>query len=144
MGDATARSLTTGRVILAFGAGGDRDRSKRPLMAVAARNADFSVITSDNPRSESPKQIIEDILMGFESRQTVQVCVDRQDGIRQALKLAQPGDVVVIAGRGHEKDQQVGFRSISFDDRRVTRRLLLELLTSDSNSCPSQKSAISA
>jgi UDP-N-acetylmuramoyl-L-alanyl-D-glutamate--2,6-diaminopimelate ligase len=141
---ATAKTLTTGRVILAFGAGGDRDRSKRPLMAIAARNADFVVVTSDNPRSESPKQIIDDIVMGFDAPNQFVTCVDRQQGIREAIKMAQPGDVVVIAGRGHEKDQQIGNRNISFDDRRVTRRLLLELLTGASAEFSSQRSAISA
>jgi len=141
---ATARGLTTGRVILAFGAGGERDRSKRPLMAVAARHADFVVVTSDNPRSESPKKIIDDIVMGFDAAHQFITCVDRQQGIRQAIQLAQPGDVVVIAGRGHEKDQQIGNRSISFDDCRVTRRLLLELLTGSYAESNSQRSAISA
>ncbi len=141
---ATARSLAAGRVILAFGAGGDRDRSKRPLMAVAARHADFVVVTSDNPRSESPKQIIDDIVMGFDDPRQFVTCVDRQQGIREAIKVAQPGDVVVIAGRGHEKDQLIGNRSISFDDRRVTRRLLFELLTGSSTATTSQRSAISA
>ena len=141
---AAARALTTGRVILAFGAGGDRDRSKRPLMAVAARKADFVVVTSDNPRSESPKQIIDDIITGFDAPHQFVTCVDRQQGIREAIKMAQPGDVVIIAGRGHEKDQLIGNRSISFDDRRVTRRLLLELLTGSSVESSSQRSAISA
>ncbi|MEJ7594916.1 MAG: UDP-N-acetylmuramoyl-L-alanyl-D-glutamate--2,6-diaminopimelate ligase [Planctomycetaceae bacterium] len=126
---ATARRLTSGKVILAFGAGGDRDRHKRPLMAQAAQDADEIIVTSDNPRSESPDQIIADILAGFDSNARVLTCVDRQQGIREALRRAQPGDVVVIAGRGHEKTQQVGDRQISFDDRRVTRRLLLELQT---------------
>jgi UDP-N-acetylmuramoyl-L-alanyl-D-glutamate--2,6-diaminopimelate ligase len=141
---ATARTLTSGRVILAFGAGGDRDRSKRPLMAVAARNADFVVVTSDNPRSESPKQIFDDIVVGFDTPNQFVTCVDRQQGIREAIKMAQPGDVVIIAGRGHEKDQQIGSRSISFDDRRVTRRLLLEHLTGTSAESTFQRSAISA
>ena len=141
---ATARGLTTGRVILAFGAGGDRDRSKRPLMAVAARHADFVVVTSDNPRSESPKQIIDDIVMGFDEASQFVSCVDRQQAIRKAIQLAQPGDVVVIAGRGHEKNQQIGNRSISFDDRRVTRRLLLELLIGTSAESNLQRTAISA
>ena len=126
---ATARTLTSGRVILAFGAGGDRDRGKRPLMAQAAGAADAVIVTSDNVRSESPRQIIADIVAGFDSMEHIQTRVDRQQGIREALRLAKPGDVVVIAGRGHEANQQVGERKISFDDRRVTRRLLLELQT---------------
>lgn len=126
---ATARRLTSGRVILAFGAGGDRDRGKRALMAQAAQSADAIVVTSDNPRSESPVQIIADILDGLDSNDRVQSFVDRQQGIREALRMAQPGDVVIIAGRGHEKTQYIGDRRISFDDRRVTRRLLVELLS---------------
>ena len=141
---ATARKLTTGRVILAFGAGGDRDRSKRPLMAAAARNADLIIVTSDNPRSESPANIIADIVTGFDLLDGVITCIDRQQGIHAALELAEPGDVVIIAGRGHEKNQQIGDRNISFDDRRVTRRLLVELITASSFDSTPQRSAVSA
>ncbi len=141
---ATAKAMTSGKVILAFGAGGDRDRSKRPLMALAAKNADAVVVTSDNPRSEVPDQIIADIAGGFESLDRVVTIVDRQQGIREALRLAQPGDVVVIAGRGHEKIQHIRDRRISFDDRRVTRRLLVELQTGSFLQSESQRSAISA
>lgn len=141
---ATARTLTSGRVVLAFGAGGDRDRRKRPLMALAAKDADAVVVTSDNPRSEVPDQIIGDIVGGFDSLNRVLTCVDRQQGIREALRLAQPGDVVIIAGRGHETNQEFGDRKICFDDRRVTRRLLLELLTGSLPGSASQRSAISA
>jgi UDP-N-acetylmuramoyl-L-alanyl-D-glutamate--2,6-diaminopimelate ligase len=141
---ATAKTLTAGRVILVFGAGGDRDRSKRPLMAMAAKNSDIVLVTSDNPRSEKPDLIIADIVTGFDSTERVLTFVDRQQGIREALQLAEPGDVVVIAGRGHEKNQQIGDRRICFDDRRVTRRLLLELLTGMSHVPPTQRSAIPA
>lgn len=141
---ATARSMTSGKVILAFGAGGDRDRNKRPLMARAASDADAVIVTSDNPRSEVPDQIIADIVSGFESRDRVLTAVDRQQGIREALRLAQTGDVVVIAGRGHEKTQYIQDRRISFDDRRVTRRLLLELRTEAAFHPESQRSARSA
>ena len=141
---ATSRLLTSGRVILAFGAGGDRDRHKRPLMAQAAQGADQIVVTSDNPRSESPARIIADILDGFDSNHRVLSFVDRQQGIREALRLAQPGDVVIIAGRGHEKTQHIRDRRISFDDRRVTRRLLVELLSDSTLPSGSQRSARSA
>lgn len=141
---ATARLLTSGKVILVFGAGGDRDRHKRPLMARAAQDADQIVLTSDNPRSEVPDQIIADIVGGFESLDRVLTCVDRQQGIREALRLAQPGDVVVIAGRGHEKTQHIRDRRISFDDCRVTRRLLLELQTGLTPVSASPRSAIPA
>jgi UDP-N-acetylmuramoyl-L-alanyl-D-glutamate--2,6-diaminopimelate ligase len=131
---ATARALTPGRVILVFGAGGDRDRDKRPLMAQAASPADSIIVTSDNPRSESPTKIIDEICQGFASLDHVQTCVDRNLAIQMAAKMAQPGDVVVIAGRGHESIQQIGTRSISFDDRKVTRRILRELQASRSDS----------
>ena len=141
---ATSRLLTSGKVILAFGAGGDRDRNKRPLMAQAAQGADQIVVTSDNPRSESPSRIIADILDGFDSNHRVLSFVDRQQGIREALRLAQPGDVVIIAGRGHEKTQHIRDRRISFDDRRVTRRLLMELQSDSTLPSGSQRSARSA
>ena len=132
---ATARTLSRGRVILVFGAGGDRDRDKRPLMAEAATSADQIIVTSDNPRSESPSKIIDEICQGFVSLEHVQTCIDRNMAIQRAVSLAQPGDVVIIAGRGHESIQQIGTRSISFDDRKVARRILRELqnVQSDSN-----------
>ncbi len=125
---ATARTLAKGRVIIAFGAGGDRDREKRPLMAQAASAADVVVVTSDNPRSESPAAIIDDICRGFSEHEFVHRVNDREEGIRTALKQAVAGDVVLITGRGHEGTQQIGNRSISFDDRKVTRRLLKEIV----------------
>ena len=131
---ATARALTRGRVTLVFGAGGDRDRDKRPLMAQAASPADSIIVTSDNPRSESPSKIIDEICQGFSSLEHVQTCIDRNMAIQKAVSMAQPGDVVIIAGRGHESIQQIGSRSISFDDRKVARRILRELQTFRSES----------
>lgn len=131
---ATARTLTPGRTILVFGAGGDRDREKRPLMAQAASAADAIIVTSDNPRSESPAKIIDEICQGFVSLEHVHTCVDRSMAIQKAVSLAQPGDVVIIAGRGHESIQQIGSRAISFDDRKVTRRILREMQTLKSES----------
>ncbi len=128
---ATARSLTSGRVILCFGAGGDRDRAKRPLMAAAASSADMIIVTSDNPRSESSQQIIAEICAGFDATQTFETCVDRNKAIQMAIQIAAPGDVVVIAGRGHECVQQIGDRAISFDDRQVARRHLREMMISN-------------
>lgn len=141
---ATARSLTTGRVILTFGAGGDRDRQKRPLMAQAAGAADLIFVTSDNPRSESPQQIIEDICQGFTDSHPFETCTDRNKAIQMAIEAAEPGDVVVIAGRGHELLQQVGSRSISFDDRRVAHRHLRELMLSRTISETRQPDAVPA
>lgn len=141
---ATARSLKSGRVLLVFGAGGDRDQNKRPLMARAAMDADLVIVTSDNPRSEIPDRIIADILAGFDPAADVLTFVDRQRGIREALQRAQPGDVVVIAGRGHEQTQHIGDRRICFDDRRVTRRLILEVLSGMFDRSGGQWSAIPA
>ena len=124
----TARGLTAGRVILVFGAGGDRDRSKRPLMAQATEGADAIFVTSDNPRSEDPRRIIDEICGGYASTAHVRTSVDRLIAIRDAVMLAAPGDVVMIAGRGHETTQLIGDRHIGFDDRKVTRRLLCEFM----------------
>jgi UDP-N-acetylmuramoyl-L-alanyl-D-glutamate--2,6-diaminopimelate ligase len=119
----TARPLTRGRVITVFGCGGDRDRTKRPLMgAVAGRFSDLIVITSDNPRSEDPMRIIEAIRRGItpdtrrDSGQRVLVIVDRREAIAKAIELARPGDVVLVAGKGHEKYQVIGDRVLPFDD----------------------------
>lgn len=122
---AAVRELTSGRVLCVFGAGGDRDRGKRPLMGRAAALADVVVVTSDNPRSEDPQSIIEQILAGL-PREECQVHVDvhRERAIAWALKQAQPGDSVVIAGKGHERVQIVGNTCIPFDDRAVCRRQL--------------------
>jgi UDP-N-acetylmuramoyl-L-alanyl-D-glutamate--2,6-diaminopimelate ligase len=118
------------RLIVVFGCGGDRDRGKRPLMGAAATEAaDLTVITSDNPRSEEPEAIIEEILPGARSgggRFVVQV--DRRLAIRTALQEAGPGDVVLIAGKGHEIGQEFRYRTIPFDDRLVAHEELTELL----------------
>ena len=116
-----------GRVIVVFGAGGDRDREKRPAMgAVAARLADIAVITSDNPRSEEPQAIIDAVVAGIPEadRGRVEVVVDRAEAIRLAIALAERGDMVVIAGKGHETTQAIGDRVIPFDDREVARTVL--------------------
>ena len=121
----TVRPLTAGKVILVFGAGGDRDCSKRPAMAQAAAAADEIVVTSDNPRSESPHQIIEEILSGFPTNQrNIRVEVDRRLAIQNAIQLAGPGDTVIVAGKGHEKVQiQAGCR-FPFDDVTVCREAI--------------------
>lgn len=124
-----ARGLTAGRVIAVVGAGGDRDRAKRPLMGRAGADlADLVVVTSDNPRSEEPEAIIEDILAGIEDKSGVVVEADRDLAISQAIREAGPGDTVVIAGKGHEQGQEFkGGHKIPFDDREVARRHLREL-----------------
>ena len=116
----TARELTTGRVLVVFGAGGDRDRGKRPLMGkLAAELADVVVVTSDNPRSEQPLAIIQDILQGAGTN--VEIDPDRSAAIARAVELAEAGDVVVIAGKGHEQGQEIGGEKLPFDDRVVAR-----------------------
>jgi UDP-N-acetylmuramoyl-L-alanyl-D-glutamate--2,6-diaminopimelate ligase len=127
----TARPLTAGRLITVFGCGGDRDRTKRPLMgAVAGRLSDLIVITSDNPRSEDPSKIIEEIQRGItidtrrDTAQRLLTYVDRREAIGKAIEWARPGDVVLIAGKGHEKYQIVGGEVRPFDDVAVAREAL--------------------
>lgn len=116
----TLAEITRGRLIVVFGCGGDRDRSKRPLMGkICAELADELVITSDNPRGEEPEKIIEEILAGIESREHLSVCVDRREAIRKALRMAGPDDVILVAGKGHECFQESLGRSLPFDDRKV-------------------------
>jgi UDP-N-acetylmuramoyl-L-alanyl-D-glutamate--2,6-diaminopimelate ligase len=120
-----ARELTARRVVVVFGAGGDRDRGKRPLMGeIAAQLADEVIVTSDNPRSEDPEAIVAEIVAGID-REDVRVEVDRRAAIEQAIGLAADGDVVVIAGKGHEQGQEfAGGHKIPFDDATVAREAL--------------------
>jgi len=124
-----ARDLSPRRVITLFGCGGDRDRTKRPLMGeTAAELSDFVVFTSDNPRSEDPLAIITDALAGFEGREVPHLVEpDREKAIRFAVAEARPGDIVILAGKGHETYQVLRDRTIPFDDREVARRILREL-----------------
>ena len=126
----TARPLARGRLITVFGCGGDRDRSKRPLMgAVAGRLSDLIVVTSDNPRSEDPQRIIDEIQRGItpdtrrDSGQRLAI-VDRRAAISRAIELARPGDLVLVAGKGHEKYQVIGNQVLPFDDVAVAREAL--------------------
>ncbi|NNN19093.1 MAG: UDP-N-acetylmuramoyl-L-alanyl-D-glutamate--2,6-diaminopimelate ligase, partial [Acidimicrobiaceae bacterium] len=122
-----------GRVIVVFGCGGDRDRRKRPLMGEVAENlADVTVLTSDNPRSEDPVVIIQEILSGMtksamtvlgESSQVI-VKADRREAIEVALSIADDNDVVVIAGKGHETRQTIGQNEVAFSDQEVAREIL--------------------
>ena len=116
----TVRAFTKGKVWVVFGAGGDRDRAKRPLMgAAAARWADHLVVTSDNPRSERPEDIIAEILAGIPAGTDVAVEPDRRAAINLALARAAQGDTVVVCGKGHETTQTIGTRVLPFDDRIV-------------------------
>ena len=125
----TARSLTSGRLIVVLGCGGDRDRAKRaPMGRAATSNADLTVLTSDNPRSEDPNAILAEIIPGAEAgggRYTVEP--DRRSAIRLAIGEAEPGDIVVIAGKGHETYQELADRTIAFDDRLVAQEELRSL-----------------
>ncbi len=119
--------LTAGRVICVFGCGGDRDRTKRPRMgAVVGRLADVAYVTTDNPRTEDPQRIIDEILPGFGGSPTcrVSVQIDRRQAIEAAIADARPGDTVLIAGKGHEDYQLVGRDVLDFDDLQVARSFL--------------------
>jgi UDP-N-acetylmuramoyl-L-alanyl-D-glutamate--2,6-diaminopimelate ligase len=120
----SAREITTGRLICVFGCGGDRDRGKRPLMGrVARRLADVALVTSDNPRSEDPEAIIAEIMDGIPMESEP----DRRAAIERAVGVARAGDVVVIAGKGHEQGQQFADRTLPFDDRTAAREALAGL-----------------
>ncbi len=124
-----ARRLGEGRVIAVFGAGGDRDRGKRPQMGRAgAELSDLAIVTSDNPRSEDPEAIVAEVLAGIEDLDGVAEEVDRRAAIALALSRAEPGDTVVIAGKGHEQGQEFeDGRKLPFDDRDVAREELRRL-----------------
>jgi UDP-N-acetylmuramoyl-L-alanyl-D-glutamate--2,6-diaminopimelate ligase len=125
--------MCTGRVITVFGCGGDRDRTKRPKMgAVAAALSDVAILTSDNPRTEDPHQILLDVEVGIQrtgkrKEEDYLVIPDRAEAIRYAISLARPGDLVMIAGKGHEDYQILGTQRIHFDDREVARAALGEM-----------------
>ena len=121
----TLRSVTAGRLICVFGAGGERDSLKRPLMGQAVeQNTDAAILTNDNPRHEDPQAIFRDILGGFYSPGAVEVIPDRVKAIGRALDLARPGDCVLIAGRGHEKYQMIGHERVPLDDAETVREWL--------------------
>lgn len=121
-----SRRLTSSRVLCVFGCGGDRDREKRPLMgAIAVRKSDHVILTSDNPRSEPPDQIVAEICRGIPSDAShYEVVLDRRAAIECALRLAAPGDLVLVAGKGHERYQEIGKERIPFDDSQVVKELI--------------------
>jgi UDP-N-acetylmuramyl-tripeptide synthetase len=122
----TLRSLGPQKIITVFGCGGDRDRSKRPLMgSVAAQRSDLVIATSDNPRSEPPRGILDEIAQGFKNHATpFKLIVNRREAIEAALRSAGPGDLVVIAGKGHEGTQTIREKKLPFDDRLVAKEIL--------------------
>ena len=117
----TLRDLNPRKLLVVFGCGGNRDKAKRPLMAAAVeRLADWAIVTSDNPRKENPEAIIEEIKTGFRGKQ-YETVVDRREAITRAISLAQPGDIVLIAGKGHETTQEFADQTIPFDDLAIAR-----------------------
>ena len=120
----TLRELNPRKLIVVFGCGGDRDRQKRPLMAnVVEQTADHAIITSDNPRKEDPEKIVEEVEKGFRGSNYEKI-VDRTEAIARAVTLAQPHDIVLIAGKGHENYQEFADHTVPFDDIQVARRAL--------------------
>ena len=133
----SARQSGTGRVIAVLGAGGDRDKSKRPLMGTALATADLAIVTSDNPRSEKPDAIVAQVLEGVLPGAEHEVEVDRRAAIRRAVEAAVEGDTVLILGRGHEPFQEIGGSRIPLDDREVARQALEDLRNSAASSSDS-------
>lgn len=123
----SAREITSGRLLVVFGCGGNRDRGKRPMMGkIASRMADVCVVTSDNPRKEDPEAIIAEIMTGVDTRngKPIETIPDRAQAIKRALEMASAGDMVVIAGKGHETYQEFADHTVHFDDREVVREIL--------------------
>lgn len=123
----TGKEILENRLITVFGCGGDRDKTKRPLMGkIAALYSDFCIVTSDNPRSEDPEAIIDDIIPGINEIENAHYAkiIDRKEAIHQAVCLAKPGDLVIIAGKGHETYQLVRDKVLEFDDRKVAAEFL--------------------
>jgi UDP-N-acetylmuramoyl-L-alanyl-D-glutamate--2,6-diaminopimelate ligase len=121
------RELAKKRIIVVFGCGGDRDKAKRPKMgAVVSRLADFAILTSDNPRGEEPADIIKDILKGID-KDNYKVVEEREAAIKEALSMARSGDIILIAGKGHETYQIAKGNKMPFDDREVVRQCLTSM-----------------
>lgn len=122
----TAREFAKNRIITVFGCGGDRDTTKRPLMGdIAQKYSDICIVTSDNPRTEDPKLIIEDILEGLDkTKENYKVVIDRKEAIKEAIEMAQKDDVILIAGKGHENYQIIGKVKHHFDDKEIANEFL--------------------
>lgn len=131
-----ARPFITGRMLCVFGCGGDRDRTKRPIMGnIAATLADLAIVTSDNPRTEDPRRILQDVVEGIPEDLRFLLYADRAEAIREAIAQAQPGDGVLIAGKGHEDYQILGTTKIHFDDREQARLALGAKYTAAAEKC---------
>ena len=122
------REFTKGRIITVFGCGGDRDRTKRPIMGeIVARLGDIPIITSDNPRSEEPYSILKEVEAGVKPvTKNYEMIVDRKEAIRKAIEIAEPGDSIIIAGKGHENYQILRDKTIHFDDAEAAEEILGE------------------
>ena len=125
----TAKEFAKGNIITIFGCGGDRDATKRPLMGkISQKLSDTCIVTSDNPRTEDPKLIIDDILDGLDKEnRNYKVIIDRKEAIEEAIKMAKKDDVVIIAGKGHENYQIIGKTKHHFDDKEIARDCLAKL-----------------
>ncbi|HOH88656.1 MAG TPA: cyanophycin synthetase, partial [Bacillota bacterium] len=125
---ASVKEYARGRIITLFGCGGDRDKEKRPIMGnIAGRMSDYCIITSDNPRTEEPMDIIMQIEAGIKSTGCDYICIEnRRDAIKFALATAKPDDIVLLAGKGHETYQILRDRTIPFDERDIVEELLRE------------------
>jgi UDP-N-acetylmuramoyl-L-alanyl-D-glutamate--2,6-diaminopimelate ligase len=124
----TASQFTTGKVIAVLGCGGDRDASKRPLMGSALiEESGIAIFTSDNPRSEDPKKILEDMTEHLKLEDPSRVIVDREEALSYAVSLCKPGDTLLVLGKGHENGQEIKGQKIDFDDRLVLAKILEEL-----------------
>lgn len=119
------KGFAKGRTVALFGCGGDRDRTKRPIMGkIAASLADYAIVTSDNPRTEQPQAIIDDILAGMAGYDNYTVVADRVEAIHWAMDHAQAGDVIILAGKGHEDYQEIGHEKIHMDEREIVAEYL--------------------
>lgn len=130
----TAQEVTHNRVITVFGCGGDRDRAKRPIMGkIGVEKSNYAIVTSDNPRTEDPQAIVDDVVAGLDEGLQFEQLVDRRQAIRKAIHMAQPGDMVLITGKGHEDYQIVGTKKYPFSDMLIAREAIKERLDSDGN-----------
>ena len=120
------KSYTRGRVISVFGCGGDRDSRKRPVMGeISGKIADYTIITSDNPRTEDPKLIVDQIEEGIKkTKGKYEVIIDRKDAIKKAIKMANKSDIIVLAGKGHEPYQEINGKKYDFDERKIVKEII--------------------
>jgi UDP-N-acetylmuramoyl-L-alanyl-D-glutamate--2,6-diaminopimelate ligase len=124
------RPLCRGQLIVVFGCGGNRDRAKRPRMAMACEElSDFTIVTSDNPRQERPEDICQEIIQGFSSKARFSVELDRRQAIAKAIQAAGTEDIILIAGKGHEEEQVFAHGTLPFDDRQIVSQVCAEQLT---------------